>query len=590
MTTRVLVTGAGGFIGHHLVDLPQGHAATGCAASTSSCPEYTDDRRRRVRDPRPAPLGRLPAGDARGIDHVYALAADMGGMGFISAHHADDPAQQRADQPPHARGRPARTACRATSTRSSACIYPEHLQTRHRRHAARARRTPTRRSRRTRTAGRSSSASSSASTTRASTAWRPASSASTTSTARTARTTAAARRRRPRCAARSRSPRTAARSRSGATASRPARSATSTTASRASTGSCSPTTASRSTSAPTAWSRSTSSPAIVIEDRRQADIRSSTSTGPQGVRGRNSDNTRLREVLGWEPAIDLEEGLADDLPLDREAAGRARVTARARTPLAAVAAVIPRVDVLGVGISAIDIDRRPRRDRRAGSTHGEQHYVCVTGVHGVMESQRDPELLRIHNESGLTTPDGMPMVWAGHRAGATKMQRVYGPDLMLALCRTGRRAGWRMLLLRRQATRCSSSSGATCTERFPGFAIVGHVLAAVPAADPGGGRRGRRAGSTTSGADLVWVGLSTPKQERWMAAHVGRLTRPALLGVGAAFDIHAGNAPPGAALDAAVRARVALPPVSEPRRLWRRYLSNNPRFVWKIARTRPFLR
>jgi N-acetylglucosaminyldiphosphoundecaprenol N-acetyl-beta-D-mannosaminyltransferase len=103
--------------------------------------------------------------------------------------------------------------------------------------------------------------------------------------------------------------------------------------------------------------------------------------------------------------------------------------------------LIPRVDVLGVGISAIDIPTAIEEIGRWVATR-EQHYVCVTGVHGVMESQRDPELLRIHNASGLTTPDGMPMVWAGRRAGAHWMARVYGPDLMLALCARAAEQGW----------------------------------------------------------------------------------------------------------------------------------------------------
>ena len=93
--------------------------------------------------------------------------------------------------------------------------------------------------------------------------------------------------------------------------------------------------------------------------------------------------------------------------------------------------MIKRVDVLGVGVSAVNMDMAVAEVSR-WVEQGEHHYVCVTGVHGVMESQRDPELLGIHNESGLTTPDGMPMVWAGHRAGADWMGRVYGPDLMLA--------------------------------------------------------------------------------------------------------------------------------------------------------------
>ena len=93
----------------------------------------------------------------------------------------------------------------------------------------------------------------------------------------------------------------------------------------------------------------------------------------------------------------------------------ARRTSRGRS--SGYRGLIPRVDVLGVGVSAIDMTTALDEIER-GSRRGDRQYVCVTGVHGVMESQRDPELKRIHNESGLTTPDGMPMVWAGRHAGA----------------------------------------------------------------------------------------------------------------------------------------------------------------------------
>ena len=92
---------------------------------------------------------------------------------------------------------------------------------------------------------------------------------------------------------------------------------------------------------------------------------------------------------------------------------------------------VPRVDVLGIGVSAIDLPQA------LGIIDGwiarcERHYVCVTGVHGVMESQRDDELRQIHNEAGLVTPDGMPLVWISRLRGFPHVDRVYGPDLMLA--------------------------------------------------------------------------------------------------------------------------------------------------------------
>ena len=101
-----------------------------------------------------------------------------------------------------------------------------------------------------------------------------------------------------------------------------------------------------------------------------------------------------------------------------------------------------RVDVLGVGISVVDMRRAV--DAIAGWVEtGRHRYVCVTGVHGVMESQRDIALRAIHNSSGMTVPDGMPMVWAGRWCGADGIGRVRGPDLMLAVLAEAERRGWR---------------------------------------------------------------------------------------------------------------------------------------------------
>jgi len=248
--------------------------------------------------------------------------------------------------------------------------------------------------------------------------------------------------------------------------------------------------------------------------------------------------------------------------------------------------VIQRVDILGVRVSAIDMTLAVDEiGRWIGA--GERHYVCVTGVHGVMESQRDPDLKAIHNASGLTTPDGMPLVWLGRRAGAKRMDRVYGPDLMLALCEAAALNGWTSYFYGGRDG-VADQLAERLTARFPGLRIVGtyappfrplteqeddEVVAAINAAEP----------------DLVWIGLSTPKQERWMAGHRARLVAPALLGVGAAFDIHAGNlrqAPlwvQGHGLEWLYRL------YREPGRLWRRYASMIPRFLFAIVRRRPRL-
>ena len=245
-----------------------------------------------------------------------------------------------------------------------------------------------------------------------------------------------------------------------------------------------------------------------------------------------------------------------------------------------------RVDVLGVPISAITLDAAVDRVT-AWVESGAREYVCVTGVHGVVECQRDPALLEVHRRAGMVTPDGMPMVWSGRWAGA-EIERVYGPDLMLALCERASRRRWGVFLYGGREG-VPERLAERLVARYPGLRIVGTLsppfrpltededeaaVAAINAAAP----------------DLVWVGLSTPKQERWMADHVGRLRTGVLLGVGAAFDIHAGvvrQAPrwmQRAGLEWLFRLLV------EPGRLWRRYLRSNPRFVVSILRRPPSLR
>jgi len=241
-----------------------------------------------------------------------------------------------------------------------------------------------------------------------------------------------------------------------------------------------------------------------------------------------------------------------------------------------------RVDVLGVGVSAVSMGDAVRRIS-GWVAAGEREYVCVTGVHGVMESQRDPALRKIHNESGMTTPDGMPLVWAGRRAGASWMTRVYGPDLLLEVLDRAATEGWRCFFYG-GARGVADQLAVRMRERFPELVVVGTFSPAhppVPGADVTMINAAR--------PDLVWVGLSTPTQERWMAAHRSDLDAPVLLGVGAAFDIHAGLLPQapswmrGSGLEWAYRL------AREPRRLAARYVRNNPAFVAAIVRRPPRL-
>lgn len=239
-----------------------------------------------------------------------------------------------------------------------------------------------------------------------------------------------------------------------------------------------------------------------------------------------------------------------------------------------------RVNVLGVGVSAIDMGEAVRRCERMLDQR-QKGYVCVTGVHGIMEAQRDANFRDILNRSFLCTPDGMPTVWIGRLRGHAGMGRVYGPDFMLQMCRRSVEPGYRYFLY---------GGGSGTVERLrerlermvPGIQIVGvytppfrslseaeedELITTIAQAKP----------------DVVWVGLSTPKQERFMASMVHRLDTRLMVGVGAAFDIHAGLRRDAPAWMKTCGLQWLHRLLQEPHRLWRRYLSNNPRFVWQIA-------
>lgn len=245
-----------------------------------------------------------------------------------------------------------------------------------------------------------------------------------------------------------------------------------------------------------------------------------------------------------------------------------------------------QVEVLGVKVSAIDPDTAVRTIS-SWIDSGRREYVCVTGVHGVIESQSDPALIQIHNSAGMVTPDGMPLVWSGRFAGADWMRRVYGPDLMLSVCERSSEAGWSHFLYG-AGPGVADAVASRLVDRFPGLAISGtfsppfrdlteaeisEVVAMINAARP----------------TIVWIGLSTPKQERWMARFRDLLEAPVLIGVGAAFDIHAGRIAqaPKWMQNSGLEWLFRLS--REPRRLWRRYVRVVPVFVWRVLRNRPRL-
>jgi len=237
-----------------------------------------------------------------------------------------------------------------------------------------------------------------------------------------------------------------------------------------------------------------------------------------------------------------------------------------------------RYDVLGVRIYAIDPPGLLREVEGWISARARQ-YVCFTTVHGVMETLTDQSLQHVFNE-GFAVPDGMPLVWLGQLRGHWA-RRVYGPDVMLALCARAAEAGWPVFFLggaEGVAERLAEALRRSC----PGLRVAGAVGPPFRKPTPDE-EQALVERLNASGAELVFVGLGCPKQEKWMADHRERLTAPALLGVGAAFDFHTGRMPqaPRWMMRAGLEWLYRL--LQEPRRLWRRYLILNPLFLAHVV-------
>jgi len=239
-----------------------------------------------------------------------------------------------------------------------------------------------------------------------------------------------------------------------------------------------------------------------------------------------------------------------------------------------------RANVLGVGVHAIDLPGAVSVIESA-VREGTKGYVCVTSVHGVMEAQRDPEFRDILNRALLVTPDGMPTVWVGRLQGNSAMKRVFGPDLMLEICQRSAGTGIRHFLYGGKPG--IAGELAQCLRRnCPGIAVVGTFTPPFRPLEPSEQLALERQLETVL-PDIVWVGLSTPKQERFMAATFRRLPCKIMVGVGAAFDIHTGHVQDAPKWIKDVGLQWAHRLCQDPGRLWKRYLVNNSAFLVAIG-------
>jgi N-acetylglucosaminyldiphosphoundecaprenol N-acetyl-beta-D-mannosaminyltransferase len=228
---------------------------------------------------------------------------------------------------------------------------------------------------------------------------------------------------------------------------------------------------------------------------------------------------------------------------------------------------MPSFRVLGVRVDAVEMSDAVLQMERLIESRKSGSYVAVTGMHGVAEARQDPRFREILNSAELVVPDGMPLVWLGRWHRLPIRRRVPGSELMAAFCeKTGSR--YRHFFYG-GAPGVAEDLADQLTPPFRPLteAEESQVAALVGEFHP----------------DLLWVGLSTPKQERWMYEHRGRLKVPVMLGVGAAFDMNSGRLrrAPKWMRENGLEWLFRL--LAEPRRLWKRYLVTIPRSIWSVS-------
>ena len=235
-----------------------------------------------------------------------------------------------------------------------------------------------------------------------------------------------------------------------------------------------------------------------------------------------------------------------------------------------------RANVLGVGVSTLNMSAAIDLVYSFLET-GKKGYICATGVHGIMEAQEDPSFREIQNGSFITTPDGMPTVWIGHLQGYKKMEQISGPDFMLKACEVAAHNGTKHFLYGGKPGVAEKLKDAL-VKRFPGLNIVGTY---TPPFRPLNEAEEVELFNKVreSGAEIIWCGISTPKQERFMAQYLHLLPVKLMIGVGAAFDINCGLVADAPQWVKKIGMQWLHRLYQEPRRLWRRYLFNNPRFL-----------
>jgi N-acetylglucosaminyldiphosphoundecaprenol N-acetyl-beta-D-mannosaminyltransferase len=234
-----------------------------------------------------------------------------------------------------------------------------------------------------------------------------------------------------------------------------------------------------------------------------------------------------------------------------------------------------RLNILGVHVNAINMAQAVSAIKVWIDTT-EKNYVCVTPAHSIMECINHPFLRPIFNSSGLTTPDGMAIVWLLRLAGYSHVSRVYGPDLMLEVCEQSLSYGWSHYFYG-GVPGVAEELSSRLSNKYLGLKIAGSI-------SPPFGSISREEEQylvnrlNEAKPDIIWVGISSPKQEKWMAQHRDQLNAPVLIGVGAAFDYLSGVKQQAPRWMQRSGLEWLFRFISEPRRLWWRYIQY-PKFI-----------
>ena len=235
--------------------------------------------------------------------------------------------------------------------------------------------------------------------------------------------------------------------------------------------------------------------------------------------------------------------------------------------------------VLGAFIDTLSWDQVTAQIIAWGAAH-ESRYVCACNVHSVVTTTTDPEFRSAVNGSDMSTPDGAPIAWACRHLGYPMQERISGPDLMWRYLREAERLGQSVYFY--GSTECSLNNlQKSLTASFPALTVAGMKSPKFDALSESEDEADIQA-INASGANVLFVGLGCPKQEKWMASHRGRV-QSVMIGVGAAFDFHSGLIQRSPIWMQNMGLEWLHRLLSEPRRLFSRYLTTNTRFVFGIG-------